>query len=61
VLTTRNEGLIDKGETAESAAMRELEEETGYKAESVVEVSHLMVCDPGRFYLLRYLSPFRPT
>jgi len=53
--------LIDKRETAESAAMRELEEETGYKAESVVEVSHLMVCDPGRFYLLRCLSPFRPT
>lgn len=29
--------------------MRELEEETGYKAEGVLEVSPLMVCDPGTF------------
>jgi len=47
MLTVGNEGLIDKGESSESAAMRELEEETGYKAESVLEVSPVMVCDPG--------------
>jgi len=56
VLITRNEGLIDKGESPESAAMRELEEETGYKAESVLEISPLMVCDPGTFYAFHYLS-----
>ena len=49
VLTVGNEGLIDKGESPESAAMRELEEETGYKAESVLEISPVMVCDPGTF------------
>lgn len=40
-------GLIDPEETVESTAFRELEEETGYKAESVVDVSALMACDPG--------------
>ncbi|KAG8818656.1 hypothetical protein FRC17_010757 [Serendipita sp. 399] len=40
-------GLIDPKDTLESCAFRELEEETGFKAESVVEVSPLMVCDPG--------------
>ena len=30
--------------------MRELEEETGYKAESVLEISPLMVCDPGTLH-----------
>lgn len=40
-------GLIDDGETPEQAAVRELEEETGYKADSVVESSPLIVCDPG--------------
>ena len=49
MLTVGNEGLIDKGESPESAAIRELEEETGYKAESVVEMSPVMVCDPGTF------------
>ena len=42
-------GLIDEGETPEEAAIRELEEETGYKADSVVETSPLLVCDPGQF------------
>ncbi|KXN90446.1 hypothetical protein AN958_04118 [Leucoagaricus sp. SymC.cos] len=40
-------GLIDEGETVESAAVRELEEETGLKADSIQEVSDLVVCDPG--------------
>jgi ADP-ribose pyrophosphatase len=42
-------GLIDPKETIESTAFRELEEETGYKAESLLEVSTLMVCDPGGY------------
>ncbi|KDR81422.1 hypothetical protein GALMADRAFT_113697 [Galerina marginata CBS 339.88] len=40
-------GLIDEGETAEQAAKRELFEETGYNATEVVEVSPVVVCDPG--------------
>ncbi|PCH38772.1 hypothetical protein WOLCODRAFT_66332 [Wolfiporia cocos MD-104 SS10] len=40
-------GLIDEGETAEDAAIRELEEETGFKAKRVLESSPLQVCDPG--------------
>jgi len=40
-------GLIDEGETPEQAAIRELEEETGYKSEDVVEVTPTIVCDPG--------------
>ncbi|KAB5590778.1 ADP-ribose pyrophosphatase [Ceratobasidium theobromae] len=39
--------LIDSGETAEQTAIRELEEETGYKASGVAEVSPLLVSDPG--------------
>jgi len=40
--------LIDAEETAEQAAIRELEEETGYKAEKVAESSPVTVSDPGR-------------
>lgn len=40
-------GLIDEGETPESAAIRELEEETGYRADKVIESSSVVVCDPG--------------
>lgn len=40
-------GLIDSGESAEDTAIRELEEETGYKASGVAEVSPLLVSDPG--------------
>ncbi|KAL0947248.1 hypothetical protein HGRIS_013369 [Hohenbuehelia grisea] len=40
-------GLIDDGETPEQAAIRELEEETGYKAERVLESSPVTVSDPG--------------
>jgi len=40
-------GLIDEGETAEKAAIRELEEETGFKADRVLESSQVTVSDPG--------------
>ncbi|OCH95250.1 hypothetical protein OBBRIDRAFT_831097 [Obba rivulosa] len=40
-------GLIDAGEDPEHAAIRELEEETGFKATRVTETSPLQVCDPG--------------
>ncbi|KAG6850476.1 hypothetical protein H0H93_012897 [Arthromyces matolae] len=40
-------GLIDEGETPEQAAIRELEEETGFKANGLIESSPVIVCDPG--------------
>ncbi|KAJ7349374.1 NUDIX hydrolase domain-like protein [Mycena albidolilacea] len=40
-------GLIDEGETPEQAAIRELEEETGFKASSVIESTPVIVSDPG--------------
>lgn len=40
-------GLIDEGETAEQAAIRELHEETGYKAQEILQVSPVIVSDPG--------------
>lgn len=46
---TTSVGLIDKGETAEEAAIRELEEETGYKAQKILQSSPLLVADPGSF------------
>ncbi|KAM6137005.1 LOW QUALITY PROTEIN: ADP-sugar pyrophosphatase [Pterocles gutturalis] len=39
-------GLIEENETAERAALRELEEETGYKGE-VVECTPALCLDPG--------------
>lgn len=39
--------MIDEGETAEDAAKRELEEETGFVATEVMESSATMVNDPG--------------
>jgi ADP-ribose pyrophosphatase len=40
-------GLIDEGETVEQAAIRELREETGYEVDSVLDVSSVVVADPG--------------
>ncbi|EJD07172.1 uncharacterized protein FOMMEDRAFT_144906 [Fomitiporia mediterranea MF3/22] len=40
-------GLIDEGETPEQTAIRELEEETGFKADGVIESSPVVVNDPG--------------
>ncbi|KAH9975989.1 NUDIX hydrolase domain-like protein [Lactifluus volemus] len=40
-------GLIDEGETPERAAIRELQEETGYAAEGVLESSAVLATDPG--------------
>ncbi|KIM49313.1 hypothetical protein M413DRAFT_61112 [Hebeloma cylindrosporum] len=40
-------GLIDEGETAEQAAIRELHEETGYEAGEILQVSPVIVSDPG--------------
>lgn len=39
-------GLIDEGESVETAALRELKEETGYKGE-VVRVTPVTCLDPG--------------
>jgi len=44
-------GLIDEGDSVESAAVRELEEETGFKADSIQEVSDVIVSDPGPYTL----------
>lgn len=46
-------GLIDEGETPEKTAIRELEEETGFKADGVIESSPIMANDPGK--LVPYL------
>lgn len=39
-------GLIDEGETAEQAAIRELKEETGYEG-TILETSPAVASDPG--------------
>lgn len=44
-------GLVDEGESPEEAAIRELEEETGFKADKeggVIESSPLLATDPGQ-------------
>jgi ADP-ribose pyrophosphatase len=46
---------MDDRETPEQTARRELEEETGYVADGVIEVSPLLAADPGAEYL--YTSP----
>ena len=40
-------GLVDDNETPEQAAIRELEEETGFKADSVISSTSLLASDPG--------------
>ncbi|KAH8833477.1 NUDIX hydrolase domain-like protein, partial [Flagelloscypha sp. PMI_526] len=40
-------GLVDQGESPEEAAIRELEEETGYKATSVLHSTSILASDPG--------------
>lgn len=40
-------GLIDEGETAEEAAIREFKEETGYEVTKVLSVSPPQAADPG--------------
>lgn len=47
IVLTAMSGLIDEGETPEQAAIRELEEETGYKAAKVIQTSQTVVADPG--------------
>jgi ADP-ribose pyrophosphatase len=42
-------GLIDDGETPETAAIRELREETGYEAEGVLDSSAILATDPGPY------------
>lgn len=39
---------MDENETPEDAALRELEEETGYVGENIVDVSEILAADPGR-------------
>lgn len=53
-------GLIDANESPESAAIRELEEETGYKADEggVVESSPVIVSDPGTCSLVLFQMCF---
>ena len=40
-------GLVDKGETAQQAALRELKEETGYVCERVLSISEPLPLSPG--------------
>ena len=38
---------MDEGETPEQAALRELEEETGYVGEEIIDSSMILAADPG--------------
>lgn len=42
-------GLVDDKEAPEQAAIRELEEETGFKSDRVIELTPLLANDPGLF------------
>ena len=53
-------GLVDDGETPEETAIRELREETGYKAEGVLDSSSVVVNDPGPYHIPILFSPFPP-
>lgn len=50
IITSLLLGLIDEGESAAQAAIRELREETGYEAHKVVSMSPVIVSDPGINY-----------
>ena len=39
---------MDENETPEDTALRELEEETGYVGETIVDVSEILAANPGR-------------
>jgi ADP-ribose pyrophosphatase len=49
-------GLMDDGETPEQTAIRELEEETGYVADKVIETSPILVADPGAVTIFQILQ-----
>lgn len=38
---------MDENETPEQTALRELEEETGYIGEEIIDVSAILAADPG--------------
>jgi len=38
---------MDENETPEQTALRELEEETGYIGEDIIDVSAILAADPG--------------
>ena len=38
---------MDENESPEQAALRELEEETGYIGEEIIDVSVILASDPG--------------
>ena len=48
ILSNPIAGLIDEGEDAEQAAIRELEEETGFKAKSILQSTPVLAADPGQ-------------
>lgn len=43
--------MVDQGESVETAAIRELHEETGFKADKIIQLSPITVSDPGTYDL----------
>jgi len=60
-------GLIDKGESPETSALRELYEETGYGGDAferrvkVVELGGTVVSDPGEFSTISFATISKPS